>query len=163
MRIFITGNAASGKTTLSKVLAAQTNLPVISLDRIVWLPKWQRQSSEKIRDALSNIICQETWIIEGVSSYVMEHADIIIFLDVPIYLAYWRAFKRTVKHLFKQRAEMPKSCPELLGTKKLIKIIWIFHHKVRSNILEQLKKYQDTKKTHHITNQTELQKLKWCA
>jgi adenylate kinase family enzyme len=146
MKIFITGNAAAGKTTFSKKLSDELDVPMQSMDRFVWLPGWKRQKPEKIKEALSYEVIKSDWIIEGVSSYVMQHADIIIFLDVPIYKAYWRAIKRTFRHLWKQRPEMPENCSEVKNIKELFKIIWNFHFQVRKTMLEKVWGYQSEKK-----------------
>ena len=155
MRIFITGNAGSGKTTLSTELAKQMKFPLYGLDKFVWLPGWVRQKPEIIKEQLSEVVKQENWIIEGVSYFVMEHASIIIFLDVPIYKAYWRASRRTLTHLFKQRPEMPENCPELAIVKELIRIIWVFHHQVRNTVINKLEKYKMDKTVYHVRNNAE--------
>ncbi len=156
MKIFITGNAGSGKTTLSKKLSSQINLPLFHLDTIVWLPGWRRQKADEIQRQLINLVNKENWVIDGVSSFVMDNADIIIFLDVPLYKAYWRALKRTCKHLFKQRPEMPANCSEISVVKELVKIIWYFHTKLRYELLKKVNNSAVTKKMYHIKNNKEL-------
>jgi len=123
VKIFITGNAGSGKTTLSKRLSQRLNTPARSLDKFVWLPEWKRQELDKVKEAFSHEVIKEKWIIEGASSYAMEHSEIIVFLDIPIYMAYLRVIKRTEKYIFTQRPEMPKSSPEIKILKELCRII----------------------------------------
>ena len=45
VRIFITGNAGSGKTTLAGQMGEALRIPVFGLDSIVWLPGWKKASS----------------------------------------------------------------------------------------------------------------------
>ncbi|MFT7214503.1 MAG: adenylate kinase family enzyme, partial [Granulosicoccus sp.] len=42
MRIHVTGDAGSGKTTLGKKIGAELNLPVFGLDQVVWQPGWTK-------------------------------------------------------------------------------------------------------------------------
>lgn len=80
-KIFITGNAGSGKTTLSKILGKQLDLPVYSLDQIVWKPRWKKPpASEKNRE-IKKLLNKKSWIIDGVSTDVMKAADTVVFLD----------------------------------------------------------------------------------
>jgi len=137
MKILVTGNAGSGKSTLAKKIADAQGLPCYGLDRIVWKPKWEKSSDEEIHKEISKLISQDEWVIDGVSVQVMEAADVIIFLDVPRQVSFWRATKRNYKHLFKSRPGLPENCPEILIIPKLTKIIWRFPKRMRPKILAE--------------------------
>ena len=126
MRIHVTGNAGAGKTTLSRKLGAQLEIPVIHLDQIVWAPRWQKVSSHDRDRALSQIVQSDCWLIEGVSSYVRQRADLVIFLDAPRRVCIWRCVKRNLPYLFKSRPELPPNCPEWQIWPTLLRIIWNF-------------------------------------
>ena len=83
MRINITGNAASGKTTLAARLGARLDLPVISLDSIVWQPHWIKTPTDQRLSAEQRLVASPAWIIDGVSDLVRANADLVVFLDVP--------------------------------------------------------------------------------
>jgi adenylate kinase family enzyme len=82
-RIFITGNADSGKTTLSKKIGAILNKEVISLDSIIWQPGWIITAPMERSVQIGHLIKSNRWIIDGVSKELLKAADTIIFLDCP--------------------------------------------------------------------------------
>lgn len=134
-RIHITGNAGSGKTTLAAQLGAQLDLPVFSLDPIVWQTGWKKSAPEWRAEKEAELIARPAWIIEGVSSRVRAAADTMIFLDVPRTVSYVRCIKRNLPYLFRSRPGLPEGCPEILIIPRLIKIIWRFPTAMRPQIL----------------------------
>ena len=126
MKIFVTGNAGSGKTTVGKKIAAQMGMDLLGLDKIVWQEGWKKTSPEEVKEKILALIAREHWIIEGVSDEILKAADKVVFLDVPRSLCYWRTLKRNWRYLFSSRPELPKNCPEILIIPTLIKIIWRF-------------------------------------
>ncbi|WP_165482911.1 AAA family ATPase [Legionella anisa] len=155
-RIFITGNAGSGKTTLSKKIGAILNREVISLDTIVWQPGWVITPPKERSVQIGHLIKSNRWIIDGVSKDLLKAADTIIFLDYPRRTSYWRVFKRNWRYLFKSRPELPKNCPEILIMKKLIQIIWNFQKMVRPGILDYIEENKGCKNIFHIRDNSAL-------
>ncbi len=125
-RIHITGNVGSGKTTLAHRLGAELGLPVISLDSVVWQRGWRKTPDALRAAAEERIISSPDWIIEGVSSRVRAAADVVLFLDAPLALCFARAMRRTLRHVRRQRSELPPGCPELQVLPKMLKILWSF-------------------------------------
>jgi len=138
MKIHITGNAGSGKTTLALKLGQSLNVPVTSLDSVVWKKGWVPASMEERIHSEQRLISSDCWVIEGVSKTVRENADYIIFLDVPRLVCLFRCFKRNFIYLVKSRPELPENCPEILIVPQLLKIIWKFPDRARPIILETL-------------------------
>lgn len=155
-RIFITGNAGTGKTTLSKQISKLLDIKSYGLDKIVWLPGWQMASTVDKAKKIAEITKQKTWIIDGVSESALKAADTIIFLDLPRRISYIRVIKRNWRYLFKSRPELPKNCPEILIVHHLFKIIWNFPVYVRPSILKHLRDNNEIKNIFHIRSKHNL-------
>lgn len=138
MRLHITGNAGSGKTTLALKLGQTLKLPVASLDSVVWKKGWVPASMQERTIGEQRLINGESWIIEGVSKTVRESADYTIFLDIPRLVCLFRCIKRNFPYLFKSRPELPENCPEILIIPQLLKLIWAFPKRARPTILNTI-------------------------
>ena len=135
MKILVTGNAGAGKSTLAVSLGQALNLQTFSLDSIVWQERW-RKTPTKVRDArIAELIANDSWVIDGVSSAALHAADVVVFLDVPRWKCLLRAMKRNSRYLFSSRPELPNHCPEILIVPTLLRIIWRFDSRVRPMIL----------------------------
>ena len=156
-RILVTGNAGSGKSTLAQRIAAEFCLPYHSLDRIVWQPGWKKTPQDEKARRIRNLVKQESWVIDGVSSQVQPLADVVIFLDVSRRMSFWRVAKRNWRFLFKSRPELPSGCPEILIIPSLIKIIWRFPKTIRPRILEQISESNHVQRFYRIRNQVDLE------
>ena len=137
MRIHVTGNCGSGKTTLAKQLQELTGLPLLQMDSLVWQPNWQPTPAD-IRDKTEKEWAGEAqWIIEGVSRHARKNADLIVFLDFPWPLCLYRALKRTWELRHSNRAELT-SCSERNAFWPLLKTLWLYQKTTRKRILSEL-------------------------
>jgi len=164
-RITIIGNCGSGKSTLTRRLHQTLHLPVYHLDQYFWQPNWVRTDPEeykKIHDALCD---QDEWIIDGINLRLLEHriqrADVIIFLDIPRYICFWRIFKRTLRYYGKETPSSPKGCPERLGWEFILflKWVWNFNRKHLPDITLLLHTYANKKEIHILRSEQEIDAL----
>jgi adenylate kinase family enzyme len=139
MKIHVTGNSGSGKTTFANELGTALNLPVFGLDKVVWQPGWQKTPPDQRAQLERELIENPAWIIEGVSAQVRQAADMIVFLDVPRPVAYARALKRNLPYLFQSRPELPEDCPEYKLALQHLKLVWGFHGQTRPTILHDMR------------------------
>jgi len=139
LRIHITGNAGSGKTTLARELGQVLDINVFGLDKIVWKENWGVTPKEERSSLEQELTSKPEWIIEGVSSAARKSADYIIFLDFPRSTCLKRGVSRSLKHLFSSRPELPKNCPEIKIIHRLIKLIWQFNKLVKPSIINDIK------------------------
>lgn len=144
-KIQIIGNAASGKTWLSRHLAEKHALPLIHIDSIQFLPGLQLRPFQETEDILREKMSQDSWIVDGMGPLgsLQERffaADRIVFVDLPISQIYRWALKRQFENLFWQRSELPKDCSELSWghSKKLFSTIHKIHHQMRPELLKML-------------------------
>jgi adenylate kinase family enzyme len=98
-RIHIVGSAGSGKTTLAKELGASLALPCHDLDEVAYEGGFGRKIALDDRVAsLQQIITQPGWVTEGAfiwwTAPLMEAADMIVWLDLPVHITGWRIVAR---------------------------------------------------------------------
>ncbi len=106
MKILIIGMVASGKTTLARRLSKDNNITHYEIDSIVHddIKKRKRPNDEQ-QKIIQNINKQDSWIIEGTlrkNLYnILEIADKIIYLDIPLKVRKRRIFSRFIKQKMK--------------------------------------------------------------
>jgi adenylate kinase family enzyme len=89
LKIYVIGPSAAGKTRLARRLGERLDLPVYDLDRIAYTDyKWTvRPRADKLL-AVEQILSQPGWIAEGGhlgwTEPLLEAADLIVWLDVPL-------------------------------------------------------------------------------
>ncbi len=143
MKVAVVGNAAGGKTYLSRLLSQKYSLPLVHVDSIQFLSGMKirphTETIKRLRDAAS----QEDWIIDGYGPLdVIEErfliADYIIFIDLPLWRHYMWGFKRQIKNIWTRRPELPEGCNEasLQQTIKLFKTIGVVHKKMRPELIK---------------------------
>ena len=136
MRIHVTGNAGSGKSTFASNVGDILGINVYSLDKVVWQSRWRKTPSEERTILEGQLVAKDQWIIEGVSTIVRQAADIIVLLDLPRSACYARCATRNWRYLFSSRPGLPDNCPEIRIIPKLIRIIWRFPAMVRPAIVQ---------------------------
>ena len=152
-RVMIVGQPGSGKSTLARLMGDKTSLPVIHVDRIHHLPGWvERPRDEKIAMALAEQAKPE-WIFEGSLSATVEdrfeRSDVVIWLDLPLVLRFWRVFWRSVRYYGQTRPDMQDDCPEGFHY-AFFKWIWDTRHTGRFKWLELKSKADGKKPFHHL-------------
>jgi adenylate kinase family enzyme len=154
-RILITGNAGAGKSTLAKEVSSRLGIRLHGLDAIVWQPGWKQTPRDQRDRVIGEIAAEEEWVIDGVSQVALEAADMIVFLDVPRSISFWRVAKRNWRYLFRSRPGLPSGCPEVLAIPTLCRLIWRFPLKVREAILSRRNQGEDSQRFFHLQEQVE--------
>ena len=87
-RILVIGTSGAGKSTLAQRLSQSLGLPFIASDHFYWEPGWTAASLEKVHEQLSEVIRQETWVLDGnfddERQLVWGRADCLIWLDYSL-------------------------------------------------------------------------------
>lgn len=99
-RVLIYGVTGSGKTTFARRLSEVTGIPWHSVDDLTWEPGWVSIPNETQREKIQAICEGATWILD--SAYgkwldiPLDSVELIIGLDYPRVLSFWRLLTRTV-------------------------------------------------------------------
>jgi len=154
-RIHVTGNAGVGKSTLAARIAVLVDAPVFGLDEIVWRSGLRNRNRERIPKEQA-LCARLSWVIDGVSRLVRESADVLVFLDYPRRISFWRCAKRSWRYLFRSRPGLPSGCPEIRIVPTLARIIWRFPTNVRPALLAEFEEWKGQKTIVHIRSEAEL-------
>ncbi|OQY39046.1 MAG: hypothetical protein B6226_02640 [Candidatus Cloacimonetes bacterium 4572_65] len=107
MRISIIGTSCSGKTTLAKRVSRELGLEHFELDSIYWLPNWDSLPKEQFVKEVSQVADEvENWVIDGnykrVREILWQKSNVIIWLNYPFHIVFYRCIERTFRRAFKQ-------------------------------------------------------------
>jgi len=147
-KIMVIGNNGSGKSFLSKRLAAITGLPLVHLDAEYWLPNLTRPTDDWWRQRNIELTAQEKWILDGnfPQGGAMElrwaAADLVIFLDVNRFACLAGVIKRNNNG----RPDGPPNYREVFDRRffQMCKAIWNFTRKRKAGYLASREKNPGT-------------------
>lgn len=145
-RIMVIGvSAGVGKSTFARKLGKALKIKVYHLDALYWKPDWVEASLEEFSTAQREIVNQRQWIIEGNYSNSFEiraeHADTIIYLELPLYVCLYRVFKRWLMNIGRTRPDMGEGCKEKLDW-DFIKYICTTYYPRKRKMNEQFQSFQ---------------------
>jgi adenylate kinase family enzyme len=103
-RVSVVGSTGSGKTTLAAQLAARIGVPHIELDAIDWGPDWTPLDAETLAARVGDATNGDGWVCDGnysgVRPIVLERADTIVWLDLPLRICLARTLRRTAQRIW---------------------------------------------------------------
>jgi adenylate kinase family enzyme len=103
MRVNVKGISGSGKTTFAGELAKRLGVPYLELDAVHHIgPNWTEAPPEELQAATQEFMAgaPDGWVIDGnyeskLGDLVVEKADLIIWLDLPLRVSLGRLWRRT--------------------------------------------------------------------
>lgn len=145
-RILIIGSAGSGKTYLSHILSKKLDIEVTHLDKIYWLPNWEKQPVTFCEDLTRELVLPDEWIFDG--NYIqtldirLEKADLVIFLKVNRFKCIASLFKRKrlTKRSLIERDDLADGCIDKLDC-SFLKWAFTFNNDYAPKLLEVINKY----------------------
>ncbi len=100
-RIVVVGTTSSGKSTLASQLAEKIGGDFIELDALHWEPNWVEAPDEVFRMGVETATHSKAWVVAGNYSVVRDviwaRAEVIIWLDYPFHIVFWRLLMRTIR------------------------------------------------------------------
>jgi adenylate kinase family enzyme len=140
-RVAIIGSGGSGKSTLARKLGEILQINVYHLDALFWRSGWVGTSKEEQRSVQENLVGQEKWIMDGnyggTIDIRLNHADTIIFLDIPRITCLIRVIKRRIQYRKSPRPDMGEGCNERLDA-EFVKWVWNYPKVKKPAIVEKL-------------------------
>lgn len=164
-RIAIIGNAGSGKSTLAQKLHEILGLPLYHLDQYFWGSNWQHPDLEEYEMVHMNLCDQESWIIDGMNlrflMYRIIEADVVILLDMPRYICFWRIFKRVITYYGEQAPHSAPGCHEKIDLKffQFLKWVWNFRKRRLDIIIKMMEDFKDTKTIYVLKTSEEVERF----
>jgi adenylate kinase family enzyme len=102
-RIIVVGTTSSGKSTLANQLAKKIGGDYIELDALHWEPNWVEAKPEVLRECVEKAIRSKVWVVAGnyhvVRDMIWGRAEVIIWLDYPLHIIFWRLLTRTIRRV----------------------------------------------------------------
>jgi len=131
-KVAVFGGPGAGKSTLSKKLAALTQLPLHALDKLCYGAGGAVVPGEVYARRHEEILAQPAWLMEGYGSYEsvwqrLAEADTLVYLDLPLRLHLWWVTKRFIKGVFVPPEGWPDDSPLLRGTLSSYRHVWLCH------------------------------------
>ncbi|HYK98133.1 MAG TPA: hypothetical protein VEU77_07040 [Candidatus Acidoferrales bacterium] len=106
-RVCVIGNTGSGKTTVSRAIAARLAVPCVELDELHWGPNWEEASADELIAKLSPIVAQDAWVIDGmyfrkIGGLVLRRADTVVWVDPPWLVTFARLLRRSLSRVIRR-------------------------------------------------------------
>jgi adenylate kinase family enzyme len=92
--------SGNGKTTVGRELAGRLGVPFVELDALVHGPNWTETPDDELRALVEPVVAGEGWVVDGayrgkLGDLVLEHADTVVWLDLPLHVWLPRLLRRT--------------------------------------------------------------------
>jgi adenylate kinase family enzyme len=104
-RVAIIASASgNGKTTVGRALAERLGVPFVEMDALVHGPNWTEISDSGLRELVEPIVAGEGWVVDNayrkkLGNLVVDAADTIVWLDLPIRVWLPRLVGRTLRRI----------------------------------------------------------------
>ncbi|MCI0488732.1 MAG: flagellar protein FlaR [Blastocatellia bacterium] len=164
-RVAVIGNAGGGKSTLCRKLSLAKGIPLYSIDHIQWKPGWVQASPTEIKRKQDEILSsQRKWIIDGWGGWDdiktrFAAADTIIFVDFPLWVHYWWAFKRQFSSMFVKNTDFPEGCPLWPKTWELFKLMWTIDRDIRPHLSQLIHSFSEGRLVIYLRSPGELRRF----
>lgn len=160
-KIAVFGKPGSGKSVLSKNLAAATGITLYPLDMIVYKSNGEQVDKKTYDEQHENILSKQCWIIDGfgpINSFYqrLDAADVLIYIDLPYSVSYWLVTKRLVTGLIVKPEGWPDGSSILKGSIASYKTLKVCPKFWNDDFMKKLKILSNNKSLHVIRSITEL-------
>ncbi len=142
-RILVIGSPGSGKSFFAGKLARITDIPLCHLDMLFWNADRTTVSREVFLERLSEVMSEDSWIIDGNYSYSMEmrleKCDTVFFFDLPVETC----LKGITERRGKPRPDLPWNEADYEIDGEFIEFVKNFPERRTPEIYARLEKFPD--------------------
>ncbi len=129
MRVAVIGISGGGKSTPTRKLAVEHDLPCTEIDNLLWRPGWIRTPEGEFSQAHDAAIAGERWIIDGLDSLEsvagrLERTTTIILVDLPLWMHFWLTAERQIAWASGELEARPAGAEQMPPTERLFQTIW---------------------------------------
>ena len=158
-RFSVVGIPGSGKTTVSRRLAERLDLTHVELDALFHGPNWTEpprdEFQRRVADALGGL---DGWVVDGnyrsrIGALVLEHADTIVWLDLPLHVCLRRIWTRTWRRILAREELWDSKNRETVRNAFFARdslFVWAVqsHHRHRHEMPEWIERHPHLKVVH---------------
>ncbi|EAC4275119.1 ATP-binding cassette domain-containing protein, partial [Listeria monocytogenes] len=118
-KVLIIGPNGAGKSTFATELGKHYDFEVCHLDKLFWQENWNAVAKADFEDKVDNIMSsKKKYIIDGDYFFNLEkrleHADLVIWIKIPLFLCVANIIKRRFKYMTNVRPDVTEGCDEKL-------------------------------------------------
>jgi adenylate kinase family enzyme len=140
-RVVVAGTSGSGKTTLARRIAAELGTDHFELDALHHGPKWSVRPDfvPDVRRWAAMPAWVTEWQYDEVRPLLTARADLVVWLDLPLWLVMSRVIRRTVRRavrreiLWNGNVEPPLS-DVLRDRDHIVRWVWRTHREVARQV-----------------------------
>lgn len=160
-KIAVFGNAGSGKSTTSRQLAQQLQLPLYVFDKIQFGYHGEAIEHQEYLKQHSDILTRQQWVIDGFGCLDtlwprLKAADTLVYIDLPLYQHILWVTKRYLTGLVNPPKGWPKGAPLLKSTIKSYQVLWLCHRKLAPHYRQFVANKAKEKTIFHLRSKKEL-------
>lgn len=79
-------------------------MPHVELDALFWNPGWQETPPDEFKRRVTAALDADGWVADGnyrgkLGNFVLDQADLVVWLDLPLRTTFWRILRRTLRRL----------------------------------------------------------------
>ncbi|EHP2609284.1 ATP-binding cassette domain-containing protein [Listeria monocytogenes] len=124
-KVLIIGPNGAGKSTFATELGKHYDFEVCHLDKLFWQENWNAVAKADFEDKVDNIMSsKKKYIIDGDYFFNLEkrleHADLVIWIKIPLFLCVANIIKRRFKYMTNVRPDVTEGCEEKLNLSFLL-------------------------------------------
>lgn len=110
-RINVVGSSGSGKSTFSRRLARQLDLPYIEMDALFWRPNWKGAPDDEFLALVQEATDQPAWVLDGnysrTQSIKWRSVQAVVWLDHSYPRTICRSIRRATSRALSQQELWP--------------------------------------------------------